>query len=56
MGIEEMFRDCKSGGYNLEGTGLRGNRLNSTIVVVTDSKRSQNRTISGNPTIADITK
>jgi len=29
MGIEEMFRDCKSGGYNLEGTGLRGNRLNS---------------------------
>jgi hypothetical protein len=28
MGIEEMFRDCKSGGYNLEGTGLRGERLN----------------------------
>ncbi|MEG4006368.1 hypothetical protein QUA41_11795 [Microcoleus sp. Pol11C1] len=25
MGIEEMFRDCKSGGYNLEGTGLREN-------------------------------
>jgi hypothetical protein len=33
MGIEEMFRDCKSGGYNLEGTGLRGNRLNSMIWV-----------------------
>jgi hypothetical protein len=33
MGIEEMFRDCKSGGYNLEGTGLRGNRLNSMILV-----------------------
>jgi hypothetical protein len=24
MGIEEMFRDCKSGGYSLESTGLRG--------------------------------
>ncbi|MEG4583610.1 hypothetical protein QUA71_29040 [Microcoleus sp. MON1_C5] len=23
MGIEKMFRDCKTGGYNLEGTGLR---------------------------------
>ena len=34
MGIEEMFRDCKSGGYNLEGTGLRGNRLNSMILVM----------------------
>jgi hypothetical protein len=33
MGIEEMFRDCKSRGYNLEGTGLRGNRLNSMIWV-----------------------
>jgi hypothetical protein len=28
MEIEEMFRDCKSGGYNLEGSGLRGERLN----------------------------
>ena len=34
MGIEEMFRDCKSGGYNLEGTGLRGNRLHSMILVM----------------------
>jgi hypothetical protein len=34
MGIEEMFRDCKSGGYNLEGPGLRGNRLNSIILVM----------------------
>jgi hypothetical protein len=34
MGIEEMFRECKSGGYNLEGTGLRGNRLNSMILVM----------------------
>lgn len=34
MGIEEMFRDCKSGGYKLEGTGLRGKRLNSMILVM----------------------
>jgi hypothetical protein len=24
MGIEEMFPDYKTGGYNLEGNGLRG--------------------------------
>ena len=29
-----MFRNCKSGGDNLEGTGLRGNRLNSMILVM----------------------
>jgi hypothetical protein len=34
MGIEEMFRDCKSGGDNLEGTGLRVNRLKSRILVM----------------------
>ena len=34
MGIEEMFRDCKSGGYSLESTGLRGKRLNSMILVM----------------------
>jgi hypothetical protein len=27
MGIEEMFRDCKTGGYELEGTSLKGDRL-----------------------------
>jgi hypothetical protein len=27
MGIEEMFRDCKTGGYNLEETGLIEDRL-----------------------------
>ena len=27
MGIEEMFRDYKTGGYNIEGTGLKGERL-----------------------------
>jgi hypothetical protein len=26
MGIEEMFRDYKRGGYYLEGTGLKGQR------------------------------
>ena len=34
MGIEEMFRNCKSGGYSLESTGLRGERLNAMILVM----------------------
>jgi len=34
MGIEEMFRDCKSGGYNLEGSGLRGDRLIKMILLM----------------------
>ncbi|MBD2039652.1 IS4 family transposase [Microcoleus sp. FACHB-672] len=34
MGIEQMFRDCKRGGYNLERTGLRGERLNAMILVM----------------------
>jgi hypothetical protein len=34
MGLEEMFRDCKSGGYSLESTGLRGERLNAMILVM----------------------
>jgi hypothetical protein len=29
-----MFRDCKSGGYDLEGTGLRGNRLITIILLM----------------------
>jgi hypothetical protein len=33
MGIEEMFRDYKSGGYYLEGTGLKGQRLLALILV-----------------------
>jgi hypothetical protein len=37
MGIEEMFRDCKSGGYNLEGTGLTGGRLIKIILLMTIS-------------------
>ena len=32
-----MFRDCKSGGDNLEGTGLTGNRLIKIILFMTIS-------------------
>jgi hypothetical protein len=35
MGIEEMFRDCKTGGYDLEGTSLKGNRLINMILRMT---------------------
>jgi hypothetical protein len=35
MGIEEMFIDCKTGGYALEGTSLKGNRLIKMILLVT---------------------
>ena len=34
MGIEEMFRDCKTGGYNIEGTGLREERLIKMILLM----------------------
>lgn len=34
MGIEEMFRDLKTGGYDLEGTSLKGNRLINIIMLV----------------------
>jgi len=34
MGIEEMFRDCKTGGYNIEGTGLKGERLIKMILLM----------------------
>jgi len=34
MGIEEMFRDYKSGGYYLEGTGLKGQRLMTLILLI----------------------
>ena len=32
--IEEMFRDFKSGGYNLEGTNVSGKRLIALILVI----------------------
>ena len=35
MGIEEMFRDCKTVGYDLEGTSLKGNRLINIILLMT---------------------
>jgi hypothetical protein len=32
--IEEMFRDFKSGGYNLEGTNVSGKRLINLILLI----------------------
>ena len=34
MEIEEMLRDCKTGGYNLEGSGLREDRLVKIILLM----------------------
>lgn len=34
-GIEAMFRDCKSGGYNLESTYAQGQRLIGLILLIT---------------------
>jgi len=34
MGIEEMFRDYKTGGYNIEGTGLKEERLIKIILLM----------------------
>ena len=30
-----MFRDCKTGGYDLEGTSLKGDRLINMILLMT---------------------
>ncbi len=35
MGIEEMFRDFKKGGYNLESTGLEAERLLALVLLIT---------------------
>ena len=35
MGIEEMFRDLKLGGYNLESTNLKNERLTALIIIIT---------------------
>ena len=32
MGIEAMFKDCKTGGYNLEGSQANVERLNNLIL------------------------
>jgi hypothetical protein len=34
MGIEEMFRNYKTKGYNIEGTGLKGERLIKKIIML----------------------
>jgi hypothetical protein len=34
MGIEESYLDYKSGGYYLEGTGLKGKRLMTLILLI----------------------
>jgi len=34
MGIEEMFRDFKTVGYDIEGTSLKGNRLINMILLM----------------------
>ncbi|MBV8884348.1 MAG: IS4 family transposase [Chroococcidiopsidaceae cyanobacterium CP_BM_RX_35] len=34
FGIEEMFRDFKSGGYNLEGTNVTGDRLVVMVLLI----------------------
>lgn len=36
-----MFRDFKSGGYNLEETNVSGNRLISLILIVAFAKRAR---------------
>ncbi|KAB8320067.1 IS4 family transposase [Tolypothrix campylonemoides VB511288] len=39
--IEEMFRDFKSGGYNLEKTGVSGERLIALILLIAFAKRAR---------------
>jgi hypothetical protein len=34
MGIEAMFKDCKTGGYNLEGTGANQERLTRLVLLI----------------------
>ena len=34
MGIEAMFRDCKSGGYNLEGSKVKRERLTRIVLLI----------------------
>jgi hypothetical protein len=48
MGIEEMFRDYKSGGYYLEGTALKNPRvmaLNLLIALAYSSAFMQGTTL-----------
>ncbi len=34
MGIEAMFKDCKTGGYNLEGSRASTQRLTNLILLI----------------------
>ncbi|NEP04756.1 MAG: hypothetical protein F6K25_03960 [Okeania sp. SIO2G4] len=34
MGIEAMFKDCKTGGYNLEGSRANTQRITNLILLV----------------------
>jgi hypothetical protein len=34
MGIEAMFKDCKTGGYNLEGSKANKQRLSNLILLI----------------------
>ena len=34
MGIEAMFKDCKTGGYNLEGSNANTHRLTNLILLI----------------------
>ncbi|MBE9229899.1 hypothetical protein IQ264_31350 [Phormidium sp. LEGE 05292] len=37
FGIEEMFRDYQTGGYNLESTSITENRLIALIILINSS-------------------
>ncbi len=43
MGIEEMFRDFKLGGYNLEITQVTGDRLIALILLISLDERLRNQ-------------
>ncbi len=34
MGIEALFKDCKTGGYNLEGSKASSGRLSSLVLLI----------------------
>jgi hypothetical protein len=40
FGIEAMFRDCKTGGYNLEGSKVNSDRLVRLILLIAISLTS----------------
>ena len=45
-GIEAMFRDCKSGGYNLEGSQANAQRLTNLILLIAPSLTGRLRLIA----------